>query len=126
MDKNWFWHNDYKIPNGVHAWGRSYNPFGPDNYPHEIEKIRQMTANRDTMVWVTASNFESQNFNLTAADKRTPTLPPVKTNFNPEANGSLTYLYGQDALDKLKTPPATKLSCLPRRRNFRTWPTPCR
>src|SRR5690625_4533378 len=21
-DKNWMWHNDYKIPNGVHAYGR--------------------------------------------------------------------------------------------------------
>ncbi len=118
MDKNWFWHNDYKIPNGVHAWGRRYNPFGPDNYPHEIEKIRQMTANRDTMTWVTASNFENQNFNLAAADRRTPTLPPVKTNFNPEANGSLTYLYGQEALDKLKTPPGYKVELFASEKEF--------
>ncbi len=25
-DKNWFWHNDYKIPNGVHVYGRRYDP----------------------------------------------------------------------------------------------------
>jgi len=38
-EKNWMWHNDFKIPNGVHVYGRRYNPFGPDNYPAEIEKI---------------------------------------------------------------------------------------
>ena len=40
MEKNWMWHNDYKIPNGVHVFGRRYNPFGPDNYPAELKKIR--------------------------------------------------------------------------------------
>ncbi len=39
LEKNWFWHNDYKIPNGVHVFGRRYDPFGPDNYPAELEKI---------------------------------------------------------------------------------------
>ncbi|MYH07983.1 MAG: SGNH/GDSL hydrolase family protein, partial [Rhodothermaceae bacterium] len=24
-DKNWHWHNDFKIPNGVHVYGRRYN-----------------------------------------------------------------------------------------------------
>ena len=40
MEKNWFWHNDFKIPNGVHVFGRRYDPFGPDNYPYELKKIR--------------------------------------------------------------------------------------
>ena len=35
-DKNWFWINDFKIPNGVHVFGRRYKPFGPGNYPFEI------------------------------------------------------------------------------------------
>ena len=38
MEKNWFWHNDYKIPNGVHVFGRRYDPFGPDNYPGRADK----------------------------------------------------------------------------------------
>ncbi|HCN82077.1 MAG TPA: dehydrogenase, partial [Sphingobacteriaceae bacterium] len=46
-EKNWVWHNDFKIPNGVHVYGRRYDPFGPDNYPAEIKKIREMTAIRD-------------------------------------------------------------------------------
>ena len=100
MEKNWMWLNDYKIPNGVHVYGRRFNPFGPDNYPAEIEKIRQMTLIRDEAI---RQATKGQRMDVAAADKTTRTLPPVKTNFNPEANGSLSYLYGKDALDKLKT-----------------------
>ena len=107
MEKNFMWHNDYKIPNGVHVYGRRYNPFGPDNYPAEIEKIRQMTAIRDTAVWLAASKGETMD--IAAADKNTRQLPPVKTNFNPEKNGSLEYLYGKEALSKLKVPPGYKI-----------------
>lgn len=106
-EKNWMWHNDYKIPNGVHVYGRRYNPFGPDNYPAEIEKIRQMTDIRDKAVWLAASKGEKMDVAL--ADKNTRTLPEVKTNFNPEKNGSLTYLYGEEALSKLKVPAGYKI-----------------
>ncbi|MBC3787014.1 PVC-type heme-binding CxxCH protein [Spirosoma utsteinense] len=107
LEKNWMWHNDIKVPNGVHVYGRRYNPFGPDNYPAEIEKIRELTAIRDTAVWLAASKGEKMD--LAAADKRTRPLPPVKTNFNPEKNGSLQYLYGQEALSKLKVPQGYKI-----------------
>ena len=99
LEKNWMWLNDYKIPNGVHVYGRRFKPFGPDNYPAEIEKIRQMTLIRDEAVWQAA---HGKKMDVATADKTTRTLPPVRTNFNPEANGSLTYLYGQDALNELK------------------------
>lgn len=107
MEKNWAWHSDYKIPNGVHVNGRRYNPFGPDNYPAEIEKIRQMTAIRDSAVWVATSKGEKVD--LAEADKHTLQLQPVKTNFNPQVNGSLTYLYGEDAVKKLKVPAGYKI-----------------
>lgn len=107
MEKNWMWHNDYKIPNGVHVYGRRYDPFGPDNYPAEIEKIRQMTAIRDKAIWLAAQKGEKTD--LAAADKSTRSLPEIKTNFNPEKNGSLKYLYGKDALDKLKVPTGYKI-----------------
>ena len=107
MEKNWMWHNDIKIPNGVHAYGRRYNPFGPDNYPAEIEKIRQMTDVRDSAIWLAASKGEKME--LETADKNTRPLPPVTTNFNPEKNGSLEYLYGKDALSKLKVPAGYKI-----------------
>ncbi|HEY1123323.1 MAG TPA: SGNH/GDSL hydrolase family protein, partial [Haloferula sp.] len=50
-EKAWFWQNDHRMLNGVHAYGRRYKPYGDFNYPQEIEKIRQMTANRDRAVW---------------------------------------------------------------------------
>jgi mono/diheme cytochrome c family protein/glucose/arabinose dehydrogenase len=107
MEKNWMWHNDFKIPNGVHVYGRRYNPFGQDNYPAEIQKIRELTAIRDQAVWLAASKGEK--LDLAVADKNTSPLPPVKTNYNPEKNGSLSYLYGKDALAKLKVPTGYKI-----------------
>ena len=107
MEKNWMWHNDYKIPNGVHVYGRRYNPFGPDNYPAEIEKIRQMTAIRDSAIWLAAT--KGQKMDIATADKRTIILQPVKTNFNPDQNGSLTYLSGEEALKKIKVAPGYKV-----------------
>ncbi|WP_209332575.1 PVC-type heme-binding CxxCH protein [Lunatimonas salinarum] len=106
MEKNWMWHNDYKIPNGVHVFGRRYNPFGPDNYPYELEKIRQMTANRDQAIWAAS---KGEQFDLVAADATTRELPEIETNYNPERNGSLEYLYGQDALDQIHVPEGYKL-----------------
>ncbi len=116
LEKNWMWHNDYKIPNGVHVYGRRYNPFGPDNYPAEIEKIRQMTSIRDSAVWLAAT--QGKKMDLAAADKNTRTLPQVKTNFNPDKNGSLTYLYGQDALSKLKVPDGFKIELFASEQEF--------
>jgi len=107
LEKNWMWHNDYKIPNGVHVYGRRYNPFGQDNYPTEINKIRELTAIRDQAIWLAASKGEKMD--LAAADKNTTPLPEVKTNYNPEKNGSLEYLYGEDALKKLKVPEGYKI-----------------
>lgn len=106
MEKNWIWHNDYKSPNGVHVYGRRYNPFGPDNYPAELEKIRQMTAIRDEAIWKAAIG---EKMDLAAADKNTRDLPPVETNFNPQQNGSLEYLYGEDALKTLTVPEGYKI-----------------
>lgn len=115
-EKNWMWHNDFKIPNGVHVYGRRYNPFGPDNYPAEIEKIRQLTDIRDKAIWLAASKGEKMD--LAVADKNTRTLPQVKTNFNPEKNGSLTYLYGNDALAKLKVPDGYKIELFASEQEF--------
>ena len=107
LEKDWMWHNDYKIPNGVHVYGRRYNPFGPDNYPAELEKIRQLTAIRDTAIWLAAS--QGKKMDLALVDATTRALPTVKTNYNPEQNGSLSYLSGQEAVSKLTVPPGYKI-----------------
>ncbi len=107
MEKNWMWHNDYKIPNGVHVFGRRYNPFGPDNYPAEQKKIREMTLIRDTAIWMAAKGIQ---MDVAAADARTSTLPSVKTNYTPkDKNAELRYLYGKEALDKFTVAPGYKV-----------------
>ncbi len=98
QEKNWMWHNDFKIPNGVHVFGRRYDPFGPDNYPFELKKIRELTAIRDTAIWDAAKGIAKD---LELADANTSKLPPVATNYQPGDYGrGGEYLYGQDALDK--------------------------
>ena len=107
LEKNWMWHNDIKIPNGVHVYGRRYDPFGPDNYPAELAKIREMTAIRDEAIWRAA---KGEKMDLSAADQKTTKLPPVKTNYNPgDKNGNLKYLSGQDALAAFKLSPGYKI-----------------
>jgi mono/diheme cytochrome c family protein/glucose/arabinose dehydrogenase len=115
MEKNWMWHNDFKIPNGVHVFGRRYDPFGPDNYPAELEKIRQMTGVRDQAVW---QAVKGGKMDLAAADAKTRSLPEVKTNYNPEKNGSLEYLYGQEALESLKAAPGYKIELFASEKEF--------
>ena len=107
MEKNWMWHNDFKIPNGVHVFGRRYDPFGPDNYPAELVKIREMTLIRDEAIW---KANKGEKMDVDAADKKTSPLPVVKTNYTPgEGNGELRYLYGQEALSKFKMAPGYKI-----------------
>ncbi|GAA4441339.1 GDSL-type esterase/lipase family protein [Pontibacter saemangeumensis] len=114
-EKNWMWHNDIKIPNGVHAYGRRYNPFGPDNYPAEIAKIREMTAIRDEAIW---RAVKGEKMDIAAADKNTSPLPEVKTNYDPEENGSTEYLYGQEALAKIKVAPGYKIELFASEKEF--------
>lgn len=117
MEKNWMWHNDYKIPNGVHVFGQRYNPFGPDNYPAELKKIREMTAIRDEAIWKAA---RGERMDVAAADKKTSPLPPVETNYNPEEgkDGSLEYLYGEEAVKKLKVPTGYKIELFASEKEF--------
>lgn len=122
MEKNWMWHNDYKIPNGVHVYGRRYNPFGQDNYPAELEKIRQMTALRDEAIWLAA---KGSKMDLAAADQKTRPLPEIKTNYNPEKNGSLKYLYGQEAVAKLNMAPGYRIELFASEKEFPDLAKPC-
>ncbi len=115
MEKNWFWHNDFKIPNGVHVFGRRYNPFGPDNYPAELKKIREMTAIRDEAIW---KALKGEKMDLAAADQQTTKLPPVETNFDPDQHGNPNYLYGQEAVAQLHTAPGYKIELFASEKEF--------
>ncbi|MDQ8180614.1 PVC-type heme-binding CxxCH protein [Pelagicoccus sp. SDUM812005] len=99
LDKDWYWLHDYQIPNGVHTHGRRFQPFGDENYPEEIEKTRQLTANRDRAIW---SLLADEPFDLAAADAATRPLSPIRTNA-PDRAVKNPYRYGQDALDSIAT-----------------------
>ena len=121
-EKNWVWHNDFKIPNGVHVYGRRYDPFGPGNYPFELIKVRQMTGIRDEAIWMAS---KGKKMDLAAADAKTQVLPPVKTNYDPKKNGSLDYLTGQEALKKFNLAPGYKIELFASENEFIDLANPC-
>jgi len=99
LDKNWYWQNDFKMPNGVHVFGRRYDPFGSDNYPDELKKIRELTQIRDTAIW---SFMQNSPYDVALADGQTQELAAVETNYrNTE---EISYLYGEEALATLTVP----------------------
>ncbi|MDA7535739.1 plastocyanin/azurin family copper-binding protein [Akkermansiaceae bacterium] len=115
-EKNFMWLNDFKMPNGVHVFGRRYNPYGPANYPFEIKKTRQMTKNRDIAIW---GQLQNKNYDLAAADAKTVKLPPVKTNYKPsKKNGTVDYLPGDQAETKIKVPEGYKIELFASEKTF--------
>jgi len=99
-EKIWFWQNDYHILNGVHTHGQRYNPYGPQNYPDEVKKTREMAALRDALIHdVVQGKTES----LEVDDSGTHPLPPVLSNFNPNDEkgkmGSVSYADPESALE---------------------------
>lgn len=107
MDKNWLWLNYHKIPNGVHVFGRRHKPYGPDNYPFELEKLAKMVEVRDQAIWAALAG---NPFDLALADAKTGELPVVKTNFKPSGkNGALDFRSGSEVLKSLEVPEGYKI-----------------
>jgi mono/diheme cytochrome c family protein/glucose/arabinose dehydrogenase len=106
-DKDWHWEKLHKVPNGVHAHGRRYNPFGPGNFPAELAKLEALVAIRDRAIWAAA---KGERFDVAAADAGTPVLPEVKTNYTPAnaKNGRPNYLGEAESLAALALAPGYK------------------
>ncbi len=114
--KNWFWQNDYNILNGVHSHGGRYNPFGPQNYPDEVQKTREMMGLRDQLIHAVASG---RTTTVSADDSKTHPLPPVQTNYKASnKNGSPEYLYGKDAEKSLTVPEGYKVELFASEKEF--------
>lgn len=114
--KDWFWNNDYNILNGVHTHGQRYNPFGPQNYPDEVQKMREMAALRDVRVHEIAIGKKTD---LTVDDSATHALPAVPTNYQPSPkNGSREYLYGDAAVKTLTVPEGYKIEMFASEKEF--------
>ncbi|MGJ8642235.1 MAG: PVC-type heme-binding CxxCH protein [Luteolibacter sp.] len=115
-DKNWYWQNDYRMLNDVHVDGRRFKPYGPDNYPDEKKKMREMTEVRDKAIWAAASG---KRFDLTLADSQTHKLPKVKTNYSPsKKNGDPDYKTGEESEKLIKTPEGYKVELFATEKDF--------
>ncbi|MDP6576023.1 MAG: HEAT repeat domain-containing protein [Candidatus Peribacteraceae bacterium] len=137
LEKNWMWHNDFKIPNGVHVFGRRYKPYGPDNYPSELTKIREMTVIRDKAIWAA---IRGKSTDLTNKDRNTSLLTAVETNYKRGdfystdqsgkmvidktkkgtqlADGNSIYLSQENALEKIKAAPGYKIELFASEKEF--------
>ncbi|MGJ8697537.1 MAG: PVC-type heme-binding CxxCH protein [Verrucomicrobiaceae bacterium] len=116
LEKNWMWEKFYKIPNGVHVYGKRHKPYGPANYPAELKKLEELTAVRDQAIWAALAG---KPFDLAAADAKTSPLPEIKTNYKPsKKNGSTEYLYGDDALASFTTAPGYQIELFASEKEF--------
>jgi mono/diheme cytochrome c family protein/glucose/arabinose dehydrogenase len=117
QQKDWFWNVcDYNIPNGVHTHGQRYNPFGPQNYPDEIKKAREMAELRDAVIYNVAAG---KTVSLAVDDSKTHKLPPVETNYKPGGkNGDPAYKYGEEALKTLTVPEGYKVELFASEKEF--------
>ena len=125
QDKNWYWEKLFKIPNGVHVFGRRNKPFGPDNYPAEIDKLGELVTIRDRAIWAAA---KGERFDVAAADAKTSDLPLVKTNYTSsnKKNGSTDYLKGQDAVKTIAVPAGYKIDLFASEETFPDLANPVR
>lgn len=107
-EKNRLWLADYKIPNGVHVFGRRHKPFGHLNYPAELKKIREMTDIRDRAIWAA---LRGESFDLEGADAKTSPLPIPKTNLKPyQEGGTPKFRSPPTAMKEMQLPDGYKLS----------------
>lgn len=116
QEKDFLWNNDYNLVNGVHTHGQRYAPYGPQNYPDEIKKTREMTAIRDTLIHDVAS---SRKRDLMVDDSKTHALPDVPTNFKPGgAMGTIDYVAGDKVIADIKVMEGFKLELFASEKEF--------
>ena len=112
IDKNWHWFNRYRATDGNDVWGgRSGLKFVNEQtnfevLQHELVMLDIMTANRDRRIWAL-----SKGQDIEVDDSNVP--PPIEVisnvgggsrSSNPNKEGSLKYLSGQEAISKLQVP----------------------
>jgi mono/diheme cytochrome c family protein/glucose/arabinose dehydrogenase len=100
-DFSWMWLKYYKIPNGVHVYGRRREPYGPQNYPSELKKLEQMASIREQALWALV---QGKAFDVAAADAKTEVLPVIGS-----IDPKVKYLSGAEFLKTIKVPDGYKI-----------------
>jgi mono/diheme cytochrome c family protein/glucose/arabinose dehydrogenase/lysophospholipase L1-like esterase len=100
-DFAWMWLSYYKIPNGVHVYGRRREPFGSQNYPAELHKLEQMVQVRERAIWALAAG---EKFDVAAADAKTDPLADVG-----EKDPTIHYLSAEESLKTMVVPQGYKI-----------------
>ena len=122
-EKNWMWHNLYKIPNGVHVYGRRHTPHGPKNYPDELKKLAEMTGLRDYAIW---RALDGRYSDLGKADAKTHKLTEIESNYRKsKKNGNEKYLSGRDTIKHLEIPDGYKIELFADEKRFPELANPC-
>lgn len=111
VDKNWLWRFDYRIPNGVHVYGGRRAPFGTVSYPPEIEKTRELVANRERAIW---AMLEQTPYDLPKADAATRPLPEIPTNFK----HTITFRQREEAIASFQMMEGFKIELFASEREF--------
>lgn len=109
-DKNWYWYNRYRVTDGFSTYGdRAFLKFaeGPGGYgdglsnysvgQRELEVLDTLTANRDKVVWTTASGGSAK-----PDDGNVPAFIPVISNKpGPLEGGKHLFLGEAESLAKM-------------------------
>ncbi len=121
--KDWFWNNDFNLVNGVHTHGQRYNPYGPQNYPDEVKKTRQMMTLRDDLIHGIATGTKKD---LSVDDSKTHPRTPNPTNYGPAKKGEpVLFLDNQQSLEKLKMADGYKVDVFASEKDFPNLANPC-
>ena len=75
-----FWYR-HRAVNGYYIYGGRKDPFGTVSFPSEMEKLDQMTANRDRRIHAVARGEQVPE---KIDDSNTVEIPPIPTNFTQE------------------------------------------
>ena len=102
-DKNWYWFNRYRTPDGYSTYGdRAFLRFvnGQTNYEvvqRELEIIDLLTSNRDKVVWAAAlgKKIKPDDSNLP------PFIPVISNKPGPLPGGKHIFLSGEDEIGKM-------------------------
>src|SRR5690606_25439890 len=85
-------------------------------YPAEKAKMRALTEIRDKAIWTIA---DGSKFDTETADKDTPALPEVKTNYKSKSEGvPVDYKYGEEAVKTLTVPEGYKVELFASEKEF--------